>query len=164
VHVTFVSKDSQYLLNHCTRYLARENQDERHALLGLYVGEPRARISECWRFPIVDSHDGDETDAYEWNDVTFVVVVPDKSATPERIELVSTCVTLYEPIPLARVEDSIYWTCTLKLPKARRFRYLFAIDGRLAQDPINPQEETLPNGDRWSSFFTCVALRAVPGD
>jgi hypothetical protein len=153
VSATVVAKDSQYLLNHCARHLARDNTDERHGFFGLYAGELRARISEPWRFPIVDSHDGDEAGAYDWNDVTFVFV-PTVTGAPPRIELLATCNALFEPIPLNQVDDAIYWTCTLKLPKAARFRYLFLIDSIPTLDPTNPQVETLPNGELWSSFFT----------
>lgn len=154
MRVEIIPKDPQYILNHCTKYLARDNTDERHDYLDVYGGQPRARISEAWRFPMIDSHDGTEEGAYEWNDVTFVYSATGDTSLPGAVELISTCNTLYEPIPLERVEDSIYWSCTLKIRKAQRYRYKFVIDGEPMLDPINPQTETLGTGEVWSSFFT----------
>jgi hypothetical protein len=114
----------------------------------------RARFSEPWRFPVIDSHSSEAVDAYEWNDVTFVYSVARDVPLANSVELISTCNTLYEPIPLTRVEESIYWACTLKIRKAERHRYLFIVDGKLLLDPINPQTETLNSGETWSSFFT----------
>ena len=48
-------KDSTYVLNHCTKYLARDNSDARHDYGQYETGDPRARISEAWRFPVIDS-------------------------------------------------------------------------------------------------------------
>jgi hypothetical protein len=44
VRITIIRKDSQYLLNHCARYLARDNQDERHVFVGSHAGEPRGLV------------------------------------------------------------------------------------------------------------------------
>ena len=60
-----VTKTPEYVLNHCTKYLARDNTDERHGYFGSQKGQPRARVSESWRFPVIDAHDGREADAYE---------------------------------------------------------------------------------------------------
>lgn len=148
-----VAKDAIYVLNHCTRYLARDNEDGRHGVLGLDAGQPRASISDCWRFPVIDSHGGKDPDAYEWNDVTFVWR-EDDAAPVSSVELISTCHSLHQPLPLGRVGDSVFYAVTLKVPKARRHRYLFRVDGKVVLDPINPQVERLPTGERWSSFFT----------
>ena len=51
-----VTKDDTYVLNHCTKYLARDNTDPRHDYGQYDAGDPRARIAEAWRFPIVDSY------------------------------------------------------------------------------------------------------------
>lgn len=149
-----IQKNSQYILNHCAKYLARDSEEERHSPLGIFAGQSRARISESWRFPIVDGHDGTEADAYEWNDVTFLYAIPRDAAAPGGIELVTTCVPLYEPIPLSRVEDTVYWSCSLKVRKGLRHRYLFLVDGMQTPDPINPQSVTLRTGEVWSSFIT----------
>ena len=148
-----VQKDEQYLLNHCTKYLARESTTPRHSHFGLWVGQRRASISESWRFPIVDAHDGTEPDAYEWNDVTFVhAAEPDKLAPS--VQLLGTCHRLDQPLQLLRIADTPYSSLTLKLPKGRCFRYVFLVDGKVVLDDINPQEEDLLTGERWSRFFT----------
>lgn len=149
-----VIKDEQYIVNHCTKYLARDNTDERHNVFGIYDGQERAHLADAWRFPIVDNHDSKETNDYDWNDVTFIWVKSGDIATPQKVELITTCHTLFEPIPLMLVGDSIYMACTLKVRKAQRYRYLFRVDGVLLSDPVNPQMETLLNGESWSSFFT----------
>ena len=149
-----LEKSAEYVLNHCTRYLARDNEDTRHSFFGAYDGQTRGRFSECWRFPIIDAHDGQEQDASEWNDVTFVYVRDRHQPAAYPLELVTTAATLHDPIPLRAVGDSIYWSVTLKIRRGRRHRYKFVVDGTLALDPINPQTMTLATGDVWSSFFT----------
>jgi hypothetical protein len=155
--VESVTKDVTYILNHCTKYLARDNQDNRHDPFGLYGGQSRAKITEPWRFPIIDSHSPDldnAGDAYDWNDVTFIYSTERNGPFPHQVEILSTCNALYKPIQLTRVEESNYWACTLKIRKARRYRYLFVVDGSLLLDPLNPQTETGMTGEIWSSFFT----------
>lgn len=105
-------KDEQYVLNHCTKYLARDNDDERHSFFGTLDGHPRARVSESWRFPIVDSHDGAEPEAYEWNDVMFVYAIARDAEAPVSVELLSTCTTLHTPVPMKRVGATS--TCSSK--------------------------------------------------
>ena len=154
-------RDDQYVLNHCTKYLARDNTDQRHSFSGIDDGKPRARLSEAWRFPIVDSHDGDEADAYEWNDVTFVYAIARDGPVPAAIELVSTCVALNAPVALKCVGDSIFWACTLKVRKGERHRYVFLVEGNVLADPVNPQTQRTPSGETWSSFFTWAATQPV---
>lgn len=149
-----INKSSQYVLNHCTKYLARDNTDNRHSFLGMFDDQYRARISEAWRFPIIDSHDSSEADAYEWNDVTFVWFGEPGMPQPAAVELLSTSNALYDPIPLNRIEDSLYWACTLKIRKCEAHRYLYLVDGRPQVDRINPQTQILSNGETWSRFFT----------
>ena len=149
-----VDKPADYVLNHCTKYLARDNQDTRHSFFTTYDGQSRGRISECWRFPIVDAHDGQEADASEFNDVTFIYVRDRQQPAARLVELVTTAAALHDPIPLSAVSDTVYWSATLKIPRARRYRYKFVVDGNLTVDPINPQTQTLASGDVWSSFFT----------
>lgn len=151
---TKLVRGDEYVLNHCTKYLARDNVDERHSAYGIDVGSERARFAESWRFPIIDSHDGPETDAYEWNDVTFVWRINDADRPPGSVQVITTCHRLYEPLSLDRVRDTIYFALTIKVPKAARYRYLFVVDGQLVADPINPQTETAASGQVWSSFFT----------
>jgi len=149
-----VQRDTQYLLNHCTKYLARDNVDERHSLLGVYAGQQRARISESWRFPLVDTHDGSDDMVSGWNDVTFFYSIARDEGAHGNVDLITTCNALYEPVQLSRIDDSTYWSCTLKVKKGERHRYLFLVDGEVTTDPINPQTETLSTGEVWSSFFT----------
>lgn len=152
--VEVVSKQSDYLLNHCTKHLARDTTDSRHSYWGLYDGQARAGVSEPWRFPVIDAHDGAGVDASEWNDVSFVYVAPREGAPPESVAVVATCHFLYDPIPLEQIDDSIFWSVTLKVRKGERHRYKLLVDGAALLDPLNPQTETLPTGDVWSSFFT----------
>jgi hypothetical protein len=150
-----VQKSPEYVYNHCTKALARDAGPPRHAFLGLDTGDPRGRISEAWRFPVVDAHDGTEPDHYEWNDVTFVYADGvDGRTPPVSVALLTTAHALHEPLPMPRVEDSIFRACTLKIRKGTRYRYRLLLDGSPILDPINPQLEVRPTGDRWSSFFT----------
>lgn len=148
-----VRKHEQYLLNHCTKYLARDSATPRHNYFGLWDGQRRASISESWRFPIVDAHDSTEPDAYEWNDVTFIHASEPGKPVPI-VQLLGTCHRLDEPLALQRIANTPYSTLTLRVPKGRCFRYVFIVDGKVALDDINPQEEWLLTGERWSRFFT----------
>src|SRR5688572_31539278 len=99
-----VVRDPQYVFNHCTKFLARDNRDARHNYYGTLDGQARAAISEPWRFPIVDAHDGDEPDADEWNDVTFVYTPFDDAQggpgrEPVTVSLLCTAHALYDAIP-----------------------------------------------------------------
>ena len=71
-----VEKEPEYVLNHCAKYLARDSHDERHSFFGLDAGQERARISEPWRFPVIDADDSGAPDASEWNHVTFIYLAP----------------------------------------------------------------------------------------
>lgn len=156
-----VPRDPLYVLNHCTKYLARDNTDARHSYWGTYDGQPRSRISEPWRFPVIDSHHGDGPDAYEWNDVTFVHAPQPGAAPPREVLLVTTCNTLWEPIPLEPVADSVFRARTLKVRKGERHRYRFVVDGAARLDAVNPQTEVLPTGEAWSSFFTWACTQPI---
>src|SRR3954470_7701163 len=93
---TVVQKEPDYVLNHCARYLARDNADDRHSFFGLDAGQSRARISEPWRFPIVDADDTVLADASEWNHVTFIYRAPE--GRPDiRVELLTPCLGLHAP-------------------------------------------------------------------
>jgi hypothetical protein len=52
------------------------------------------------------------------------------------------------------VGASRFYACSVVVPKMRRFRYKFLINGIAELDRINPQIETLVTGDTWSSVFT----------
>ena len=153
MQVSIITKNSDYILNHCTKYLARDNIDNRNSFFNQENQGIRSSISEPWRFPIVDACDDDTQDASEFNHVSFVFRGNLDKSLPQ-VALLSDCALLYYPIPLKPVEDSIFLTLTLRVPKGRRFRYRFVVDGATYLDPINPQIVTMPTGEIWSSFYT----------
>jgi hypothetical protein len=110
---------------------------------------------------LIDSHDADGDDTYEWNDVTFVYAPEPSVLQPREVLLLSTCNTLREPIPLARVADSVFLACTLRVRKGERHRYRFVVDGAPELDPVNPQTEVLATGEAWSSFFTWAVNQPI---
>lgn len=156
--VQILDLDPQYVLNHCTKYLARENTDPRHNFGQFGSEDPKARIAESWRFPIIDTYsDGINFTAYEFNRVTFVYQKR-SDTSPKSIGLIGTFTTLYEPIPLKSVqflgEDTGYYALTVVVPKAEVHLYQYLIDNQPTLDPINPQQVILDNGKLWSRFFT----------
>ena len=88
---------SEYLLNHCTKYLSRAGSppelgdDDSAAAF-------RARIAEAWRFPIIGPVREPRPDnAPSANLVTFVYKMPPRDARV--ISVLGTFGTLYNPIP-----------------------------------------------------------------
>lgn len=149
------SKDSTYVLNYCTKYLARDNSDPRHNY-GQYANDdPRGCIAEAWRFPIVDSYyDGkDYVESYKSNIVTFVYVNRD-GRLGDQIGVIGTFSNFYAPIPLRQVVDTVYWVVSVAVPKGQWHRYKFLVGSRAMLDPVNPQQVTMPDGSEWSRFFT----------
>jgi hypothetical protein len=157
-------KDDQYVLNRCTKYLARSNDDRRHSYGSAGVEAPRDRIAEAWRFPMVDTYGGgapamaDPASFGDYNEVTFIYAGADPQ-TPASAAVIGTFATLYEPIPMARAvfegEPTRFWTVSHVVPKGQVHRYRFVIDGAYPiNDPVNPQEEVLDKGLAWSRFFT----------
>lgn len=146
---TVVDKESDWVLNHCAKYLARDNTDERHSFYGLDAGLPRAKISESWRFPIVDADDSGAEGASEHNHVTFVY-----RGRGASVRLLTPCLGLHAPTALRAVDDSDYLSLTVRVPKGRRYRYRFVVDGRAQLDPINPQVLTTAQNETWSCFWT----------
>src|SRR5690349_13597734 len=102
--VTVIDKDDQYVLNHCTRYLAREPGLARHDFGQYAPGDPAAAVCEAWRFPVVDAHyDGVSTTAsYAFNDVTFVH--DGRAAAASAVAVVGMFCDLYAPVPLRPVQ------------------------------------------------------------
>lgn len=158
-----VQADDQYVLNQCTKYLARDSADPRHGFGQYGAGDGRAAICEAWRFPIIDSHwDGNSAEtSYGFNNVTFVyrgARAGLRGPNAVEVALVGTFAPLYETIPLHPLtfmgEPTGLFAVTVKAPKAQVHRYKFVADGRPELDPINPQRETLDNGQEWSRFFT----------
>src|SRR3954453_16306203 len=150
---TLVQKESDYVLNHCAKYLARANNDERHSFFGLDAGQERAAISEPWRFPLVDADDSGAADASEWNHVTFIYRAPDNRPDIS-VALLTPCIGLFVTAPLNPVAESLYLALTFRVPKGQRHRYWFVVEGQSRIDAINPQTVTTPQGEIWSSFWT----------
>jgi hypothetical protein len=156
--VTVVAKDAQYVLNHCTRFLARENPAIRHDFGQYEADDPRARICEAWRFPIVDSHwDGASAEtSYAFNDVTFVY---DARGDPDaEVGVVGTFGDLWSPVPLRPVEflgePTGFLSVTVRVPKGQVHAYKLRVGSDYVVDPINPQRIRIDNGRTWSRFFT----------
>ena len=142
-------RDDLYVLNSCTKYLARDDFSPRHAFLGA-PSDTRAAFADAWRFPIVDA----SAKGPDWNDVTFVYRAMPGAASPQQVQLVSTIERLHEPVSLRHIGDTPFFACSIVVPRMRRYRYCFLVDGRAGLDAINPQTETLATGDVWSSVFT----------
>jgi hypothetical protein len=152
--VRLIAKDDQYVLNHCTKYLARENPEPRH-VYGPDAGIEVARIAEAWRFPIIDGHrDPDEQAASQaFNEVTFVYLAA-PGALPTEVAVIGSFANLYEPLAMRQVGDTPYFTLTAVVPRGEAHSYRFLVGGEALLDPINPQRMTLDNGRVWSRFFT----------
>ena len=123
--VLIIQNDDQYILNHCTKFLARKNTDSRHNFGQYLDGDPRARVCEAWRFPIIDSYIGvNDTDSYAYNKVTFIFQLDaaNDSAVPA---VIGDFNKLYQPIPLARIlflgEATDYYAVSLRVPKGQAF-------------------------------------------
>jgi hypothetical protein len=153
-------RDDQYVLNHCTPYLARRDQTPRHDFgYGHFqLGDVGARVREAWRFPIIDScavAPGGGS-VFDFNDVTFVY--PDFEMTHGSVSVVGTFDRLYKPINLNRInflgESTAYFAVTIPVRKRSVFHYRFLVDGEFVVDQINPQRDRLDNGEVWSRFFT----------
>lgn len=162
--VSIIEKDDQYVLNHCTKYLARENTEPRHDFGQYEPGDARAAICEAWRFPVIDAHwDGvSASTSYPYNDVTFVY--DGRPSTPRAVAVVGTFAPLHTPLPLRPLlftdEPTGLFATTVRVPKGQVHTYKFAVDGGWRLDPVNPQRAVLDNGESWSRFFTDAC--AVP--
>ena len=158
---TLVTRDDTYVLNYSTKYLARDNSDARHNYGQYASGDPRARIAEAWRFPIVDSfYDGrDYVASYAFNGVTFIYADDSRSITD--VAVIGTFADLHTPIPLRRVDGTKYWTVSAAVPKGEVHRYKFLLGGKAVLDPINPQRVTTLDGGEWSRFFTELCTNLI---
>jgi hypothetical protein len=158
--------DSGYVLNHCTKFLARDNADPRHNYGHLASDDPRGRIGEPWRFPIIDSYsDGvDPVACYGLNRVTFVYPAAGSSGS-RQVSVVGTFCNLYSPMPLTRVrfrgEETRYFAVSVVVPKGDLHFYKFFVDGQPVLDPVNPQQDALDNGETWSRFFTQLCTQRI---
>jgi hypothetical protein len=160
--------DDEYVLNYCGKYLARDVFDTRHNY-GQYVNanDPRGAIAEAWRFPIIDSYrsESGSDDDHKYNGVTFVYPGL-REAPPKSVSVVGTFGALYDAIPLQPVKSGDgqltgYLAVTLKLAKGELHAYRFITDGVAVNDPVNPQEMLLDNGQTWSRFFTHLCTQPV---
>ena len=139
-----INKTPDYLYNHITKSFARQLTDN----------QPTSQIAEAWRFPLLDCYrSNDDNNSYYFNEVTFVYPI-NRAAPPESVAVIGTFHHLYEPVPLQRLEDSMYYTVTLKIPKGQVHYYRFLVDGRQELDGINPQRQVMNDGEEWSRFFT----------
>ena len=149
-----VRKDATYLLNYCARSLARDNADFRHNTGQYAADDPRGRILEAWRFPIVDSYySADDLASHTFNIVSFVCVNRNEVLGKD-IAVIGTFSDLLSPVPLRQVADSVYWGVTVVVPKGQTHSYKFLAGGRALLDAINPQQIVRPDGSVWSRFFT----------
>src|SRR5262245_31230125 len=111
------AKDDLYVLNHCAKYLARDNIDGRHNYGQFDAADPRGNISEAWRFPIIDTYyDPQDAASTDLNLVTFVYVNRDERLDSD-ISVIGSFDSLVTPIPLARVAETVYWSVSIVVPK-----------------------------------------------
>jgi Glycogen recognition site of AMP-activated protein kinase/Gluconate 2-dehydrogenase subunit 3 len=151
-----IKKDSRYIYNFCTKYLARTSNEARYNYGQFETpGDFRATLCEPWRFPIIDSYydKNDPENSALFNQVTFVYYVG-RENLPNDVAVIGTFANLYQPIPLEQVENSPYFALTLVIPKGQVHHYKYRVDGQWQLDPINTQRMVLPNGEIWSRFFT----------
>lgn len=157
--VQILELDEQYVLNHCTKYLARNNTDSRHNFGHLSNDNSRTNICESWRFPIIDSYSNgiDFPRNHSSNLVSFVYQNLEDNP-PNNVSVIGTFANLFEPIPLNPVkfmsQTTGYYALSVVIPKAELHFYKFIVDGQIILDPINPQQAMLDNGKLWSRFFT----------
>lgn len=157
-----IDVSDEYVLNFCAKYLTRDSIDGRHDFGQFPMGDPRGRVCEGWRFPIVDSYIDAATPALTANRVTFVYRA---EAGVQGVSVVGTFAALYAPIAMRRVrshdEDTDYFTVSLVIPTGEVHRYKFVVDGQVVLDQVNPQRITLDNGAVWSRFFTQYCSRPL---
>ena len=104
--ITLASKDSTYILNYCAKYLARDNVGPRHNYGQYADDDPRARVSDAWKFPIVDSYyNGKDYEAsYQSNIVTFIYVNRD-GRLGDQVGVIGTFSNLYAPVGFLQTAD-----------------------------------------------------------
>lgn len=153
-----VERDDLYVLNYCSRYLARAVDERRHDYGHYAPDDARAALCEAWRFPVIDSHGAGASheQSYRYNDVTFVHDAREAPATD--VAVVGTFTALHEAVPMRPVtflaEPSGFWSVTVRVPKAQVHTYKLRIDGQHVLDPVNPQQSRSDDGRWWSRFFT----------
>ncbi|PSF38261.1 hypothetical protein C7H19_07280 [Aphanothece hegewaldii CCALA 016] len=164
--IQILKLDELYILNQCTKFLARTNTDNRHNFGQFNDDSIRAQIAESWRFPLLDTYsDGnDPVKSYNQNRVTFVYRHLGEKQ-PQSVSVVGSFANLYEAIPLQPVtflnEPTAYYALTILVPKGEVHTYKYIVDGQGILDPINPQQVTLDNGQIWSRFFTAFCTQPL---
>ncbi|MEC4017867.1 hypothetical protein [Streptomyces sp. H27-D2] len=160
-----IDRDDQYVLNHCTKYLARDTADRRHDFGQYGPDDSRATWCEAWRFPVIDTHADAAAPSeagYAFNDVTFVY--DGRATKPATVAVLGTFGPLHAPEPLRPLlfagEPTGFFAVTVRVPKGQVHHYQYAVDDRYQLDPVNPQRAVLDNGRTWSRFFTDAC--AVP--
>jgi len=154
-----IENNDQDVLNYCTKFLARENDDSRHNFGQFSDNDPRGGISETWRFPIISAYsDGKNFQQnYAFNKVIFIYK-QQKALPVKDVYVVGTFANLYEAIPLKKVlfleEETSYYALSVVIPKGEVHTYKFVVDGQFIVDHINPQRVVLDNGKEWSRFFS----------
>jgi len=144
--MSIIQKSSEYIYNNCSKYFLRAKVAD--------STDPSFSFPDNWRFPIIDCHrlNGDESE-YFMNEITFIYIETDTNKAAD-VSIIGTFSNLYEPIPLNRVENSIYYSLTYLIPKGEIHYYQFLVDGKYILDPVNPQTFTMNDGVQWSRFFT----------
>lgn len=142
-------RDDIYVLNNCTKYLARDS----------------GPVSDSWRFPIIDSHRSDTADdTFRHNDVTFIYDARDASSSVD-IGVIGTFAPLHQRLPLRQVlfggEPTGFFARTVRIDKGQIHFYKFFVDGEPIIDPINPQRVTLDSGQQWSRLVTQLCTQPI---
>jgi hypothetical protein len=134
---TIVQRDDVYVLNYCTKSLARDNTDARHNYGQYSPDDRRASIAEAWRFPVIDSYyDGRSyEDSYAFNTVTFVLVNADDAA--REVAVIGTFSDLVTPIPMPRVGRAQPDPVPIPVRKTARLRIIKQF-GALGRGLIGP--------------------------
>src|SRR5688572_2397468 len=94
-------QDDEYILSHCTKFLARDNVDARHNFDHFSPDDARSRICETWRFPIIDTFGNENVQGM--NQVTFVYDATLAPTPLQAVAVIGSFANLYEAIPLRPV-------------------------------------------------------------
>ena len=148
--VTLVTRDDIYVLNYSTKYLARDNSDARHNYGQYASDDPRARIAEAWRFPIIDSYYNgqDYVASYAFNCVTFIYADESRSITD--VAVIGTFADLHTPIPLRRVDGTKDWTVA---PRCRSEVHRHSSAGERPSSIQSTRSACPLDGSEWSRFL-----------
>lgn len=141
-----IDVNPEYVLDSCSRVLARTNKDSRSSFLGHADGTASGRFSEAWRLPIIDRHE-----SATHNLVTFVHV---GEAATDRVELICTALGLNQRHPIERIGSTNWFALSGLVRHGTVGYYRFAVDDDIVLDAVNPQRARRPDGTTWSRFFT----------